>query len=178
MTDKNEDYTEMDSSEKEKSAEIIYTEIVRLYNLEMESHDTLKDKSNSVIMATGTIITLVTLATIQLLNLNLLIKINYGISLVFIPYFFLILSLIFAVRSYRVIDLDTIDAKKFLKKYYQKPKITLLDRLASNIADDTNKNKKKSKERKKFVNYAMKSLVIGIITFAVIFVIFLIRLLV
>lgn len=103
----------MDSSEKEKSAEIIYTEIVRLYNLEMESHDTLKDKSNSVIMATGTIITLVTLATIQLLNLNLLIKINYGISLVFIPYFFLILSLIFAVRSYRVIDLDTIDAKNF-----------------------------------------------------------------
>lgn len=177
MTDKNQNYAERDSLDEEESAEIIYNEIVRLYNLGMESHDNLKDKSNSIIMATGTIITLVTLATIQLINLNLLSKITYGISFVFIPYFLLILSLIFAVKSYRVRELKTIDAQKFLKKYYREPKIALLDQLASNIANDTYKNNEKAEERKKFVNYAMTSLEMGIIIFALIFVIFLILIL-
>jgi hypothetical protein len=174
MTDRNQDYEERDSLEAEKSAEIIYNEIVRLYELGMESHDNLKDKSNSIIMATGTIITLVTLATIQLLNLNLLSKITYGISFVFIPYFLLIFSLIFAVKSYRVRELDTVSAQEFLENYYREPKITLLDQLASNIADDTYENNKKAEERKKFVDYAMTSLEMGIIIFALIFVIFII----
>ena len=76
----------------EKSAETIYNEIVRQYNLEMDSHDTLKDKANSIIAINGTIITLVTLAAIQILGLNVLYWIKYSIILFSIPYFFFIRS--------------------------------------------------------------------------------------
>lgn len=170
MSKKEETMSKLDDSdspiEVEKSAETIFREIVRQYNLQMDSHDTLKDKANSIIIATGTIITLVTLATIQILNLTIPNDIKFLIGLILIPYFFLILSEIYAIKSYLLVDLDTIDAESFFNKYYRNTKVDVLDQLSSNIAEDVTANMEKSDERKKYVNAAMKSLERGIITFA------------
>lgn len=169
---KEEERSKLDDSkddlvEIEKSAETIFKEIVRQYNLQMDAHDTLKDKANSIIVASGTIITLVTLATIQILNLGTSNEIKVLIGLIIIPYFFLILSEIHAIKSYLLVDLATVDAESFLNQYYRNSKIDVLDQLSSNVANDVTLNMKKSDERRKHVNYAMKSLERGIISFAV-----------
>jgi len=166
--------TKENALEIEKSAEALFKEITRQYTLEMEAHDTLKDKANGIIIAGGTIITLVTLATIQLLNLGvinlnlgLITKINPIILFVVIPYFFLVLSELLAIKSYIIIDLKTINTQELLKKYYRYPKVVIIEQLSSNIAKYTVKNKEKSEDRAKFVNWAMVSLITGIITFGV-----------
>jgi len=135
----------------EKSAKTIYNEIVRQYNLEMDSHDTLKDKANSVISINGTIITLITLAAIQILNLEIVYWMKYSILLFFVPYFFFINSFLSAINSYRLVGLDTINANELLKNYYRKPKIEILDQLSANLADNTEKNKKKLSKKKKIL---------------------------
>ena len=152
--------------EIEKSSETIFNEVVRQYNLQMDSHDTLKDKANSIIIATGTIITLVTLATIQILNLEIPPDVKFLIGLIIIPYFFLILSEIYAIKSYLLVELDTINAEPFFNKYYRNKKVDILDQLSSNIAADVTSNMEKSDLRKKYVNAAMKSLERGILSFA------------
>lgn len=164
---KEEEINKDDITEIEKSAEIIFEEIVRQYNLQMDAHDTLKDKANSIIVASGTIITLVTLATIQILNMGISNEIKILIGVIIIPYFFLILSEIHAIKSYLLIDLTTIDAEAFFEKYYRNTKINVLEQLSSNVASAVTANKKKSDERRNHVNYAMKSLERGIISFAV-----------
>lgn len=147
----------------EKSAKTIYNEIVRQYNLEMDSHDTLKDKANSVISINGTIITLITLAAIQILNLEIVYWMKYSILLFFVPYFFFINSFLSAINSYRLVGLDTINANELLKNYYRKPKIEILDQLSANLADNTEKNKKNSQKRRKYLDKSMISLKKGII---------------
>jgi len=154
--------------EIEKSAETIFKEIIRQYNLEMDAHDTLKDKANGIMVGNGTIITLVTLATIQLLNTGFVDKIHSLILLVFIPYTFLIFSMIFAIKSYLIVGLTTINATELLNKYYRNRKVKILDQLSSNVALYVDQNKEKSKERRKFVNLAMVFLLVGLFSFAVI----------
>jgi len=148
----------------EKSAETIYNEIVRQYNLEMDAHDTLKDKANSIIAINGTIITLVTLAAIQILGLDVLYWIKYSIILFSIPYFFFIRSFLSAIDSYLLVDLETINASGLLENYYRRPKLEILDQLSSNLAENTDKNKLNSRERKKYMDKSMLSLRIGVIS--------------
>lgn len=152
--------------EIEKSAEIIFREVVRQYNLQMDSHDTLKDKANSIITASGTIITVITLFTIQVLNLDIL-HIKKIVIIFIVPYYFLIQATLYALKSYFLIELETIDAESFFNKYYKRPKIEILEQLSSNIAASVTANKIKADERKKYVNIAMESLGRGIITFTV-----------
>lgn len=160
------DDSEADPNEIEKSAETIFKEVVRQYDLQMDSHDTLKDKANSIIIATGTIITLVTLATIQILNLEIPGDANFLIGLIIIPYFFLIFAAINAIRSYLLVELTAIDAEVLIKEYHRAKKVDLLDQLSANIAPAVNYNKQKAHERKEFINNAMKDLERGIISFA------------
>ncbi len=135
----------------------------------MDAHDTLKDKANGIILGNGTIITLVTLATIQLLNTGFVDKIHSLILLVFIPYAFLIFSMILAIKSYLSVGLTTVSATKLLNEYYRNRKVKILNQLSSNVAWYVDQNKEKSKERSKSVNRAMVSLFIGLLSFAVIF---------
>ncbi len=148
----------------EKSAEILYNEIVRQYNLEMDAHDTLKDKANSIIAINGTIITLVTLAAIQILGLNVVYWIKYSIVLFSIPYLFFICSFLSAIDSYLLVDLETIHANKLLKNYYRASKLKILDQLSSNLAESTDKNKLNSQKRRNYMNKSMVSLKRGIIS--------------
>lgn len=76
--------------------------------------------------------------------------------------------MILAIKSYLIVGLTTISATELLNKYYRNRKVKILDQLSSNVASYVDKNKEKSKKRRKFVNLAMVSLLIGLFSFAVI----------
>lgn len=156
--------------EDEKSIKVMYNELVRLYNLEMDSHDTLKDKTNSIIVFNGAIITLVTLSFVQLIVNK--INTNFNLYLLVIPYICLFISLFFAIWAYKVKELAVVDAKNLFVEFYCTTDIKLLDQLCANIADDVNDNKEISEERSKLVNYALFTLSIGLLFFVVMFLVF------
>lgn len=170
------DEAEADILDIEKSAEILYNGITRQYKLEMESFDTLKDKANGIIVSCGTLITLITLATIQLLNSNVIktfFMMNIFIFFLLVPYICFIVSIVLAVKSYFIVELKTVNAQELLKEYYRNHKVKILEQLSSNIASYVEKNKTESKKRRQFINFAMLFLMIGVVSFAIIlFIIF------
>ncbi len=148
---------------------VLYEELVRLYDLEMNAHNSLRDKANVIIAFGGTLITVITVAIVQ-------IKFAYHIGInpiiLSIPYIPLIVSLILVLRSYFVVSLYTINSTALLNEFFGEDRNTLLAQLASNIADDTEKNKEISFKRKKLINYSLISLVISLIAVALLIVYF------
>lgn len=155
------------SNDKDDSSEIIFNEMIRLYNLESQSHDALNNKAYGLIVSNGTIITLITLVTVQIID-RVMIQ-NCGIFLVLIPYLFLIYSMLISIKSYKVDNLSTLDAEKLLYSYYGKPASDLIDQLSSNIADDIKSNQRKSEKKSDRINCSMNLLMIGTITFVIVF---------
>lgn len=97
MSERSDLYADNDS-DIEKSAEVIYNELVRLHNLEMDAQDTLKDRASGIMVLNGTMITLVTLAMLQLFTLVVNVRIVLLFSM--IPYTFFFLSLSLAITSF------------------------------------------------------------------------------
>jgi hypothetical protein len=151
----------------EKSIKAMYNELVRLYDLEMDAHDTIKDKTNGIIAFNGAIISLVTLAFIQLIGKHP--DINFYLYLFIIPFVCLFVSLLLAILSYRVVELVVIDAKALLNEYYCKPEMEILSQLCANIADDIDENKVISGKRAMLFDYSFIALFIGLLAFVVIF---------
>lgn len=151
----------------EKSIKAMYNELVRLYDLEMGAHDAIKDKTNGIIAFNGAIISLVTLAFIQLIGKHP--DISFNLYLFIIPFVCLFVSLLLAILSYRVMELVVIDAKALLYEYYCKPEMEILAQLCANIADDISENKAISEERAKLFGYSFIALFIGLLAFVVIF---------
>ena len=159
---------ELNTCKDSESIEVMYNEIVRLYELEMDSFTSLKDKTYGIIIFNGTIITLITLALVELIGVQVTYKISFNLDILLFPYIFLILSLLLAIHSYRIADLAAIGPQAFHNEFYCEPKYKLLDQLASNIADDTEKNKDISKKRSCSIKYALYLLAAGVIAFSVI----------
>lgn len=149
-----------DITELEDSTETLYNEIVRLYNLEMDAHDSLRDKANVIIAFSGTLITLITLALVQIKFTN---KINIPSWSLVISYVPLGISLFLIIKSYYIVDLYTINAQQLLERYFGQEKSQVLAQLASNIASDLEENKKISIKRAELINISLIFLIIGII---------------
>lgn len=148
---------------------ILYEELVRLYNLEMEAHDTLRDKANVIIAFAGTLITIITISIIQV---KFAYKIEINPVILALPYIPLTLSLLFVFRSYSIVHLYTINSQELLKNYFGEDRNTILAQLASNIASDTEENKKISFRRKKLINISLICLFIGFIFVAILIIFF------
>lgn len=148
----------------------MYNEMIRLYDLEMDSHNTLKDKANGIIVFNGTIITLVTLSFVQLIVNK--INTSFNLYLLIIPYICLFISLFLAIRAYKVEKLSNVDSKALLNEYYLEPEIEILNQICANMADDNNKNQKISSKRSKLVNHALYALFMGLLLFVVMFLAF------
>ncbi|AIS31670.1 hypothetical protein BRM9_0853 [Methanobacterium formicicum] len=145
------DETDKNVLEIEKSAEILYNEIKRQDKLVMSSFDSLNNKANGIIVSCGTLITLITLAIIQLLNskvMDTFFLMHTLVFFLFLPYVFLIISIVLSIKSYYIKDLKTFNAEKLLEEYYRNHKVKIMDILSSNLASYIEKNKEESKKQK------------------------------
>ena len=150
----------------EKSSEVIYNELVRLYGLEMDAQDTLKDRANGLMVLNGTIITLATLVMIQLVTLVVTDKMV--LLLAIIPYTLFILSLWFGINSFKSRDLLSLSADNLHRDYYRKYKDVILEQLSSNLAEFIDSNKEITDDRSYNVNLSISFFKYGIISFVVV----------
>lgn len=150
----------------EKSAEVIYNELVRLYDLEMDAQDTLKDKANGLMVLNGTIITLVTLVMIQLVTLVVTDKMVLLFAV--IPYLLFLLSLWFGINSFLSRNLYSVSAGNLHIDYYHKYKDVILEQLSSNLAEFIDANKTITNDRSHNVNLSINFFRLGVISFVVV----------
>ena len=139
-------------------AKLFYSESLRQYNLEMDSYRILKDKSNSLLASVGTIITLLTIAVIQITTTNSSPAFLILIFLLIIPYIYFISSLLRSIESYSVSELNTINPEALIENYYEKDESEILLQLISNISNDLVENKKITKNRTELINHSLKLL--------------------
>jgi nucleosome binding factor SPN SPT16 subunit len=128
----------------------------------MDSYTALKDKTYGIIIFNGTIITLVTLALVQLIGVQITYKIGFKLDMLLIPYVFLISSLLLAIYAYRVASLSSVNSQNLLNEFYCEPKNEILAQLSSRIAKDTEDNKEISKKRTCLITVALIMLGIGV----------------
>jgi len=147
---------------------LFYKEALRQYDLEMDSYNTLTDKANSILVSIGTILTLLTIAVIQIVTSKVSPNPLLLMVLLIIPYTFLITSLLLSIESYSVSELATINPKKLIEKYYSKSENEILMQLISNISNDLVENKKITEDRSTLINQSLKSLKKGIITLIIV----------
>lgn len=157
------------NDEIEKSAEVIYSELVRQYDLEMDVQDTLKDKANGLMVLNGTTISLITLVLIQLVNS--VVKHRIVLLFIIIPYIFFIYSLYAGIKSYETRKLSTVSAKRLHELYYRKSKATILEQLSSNIAAFIDDNSLISLYQARNVDRSISSFKYGMVSFVIILII-------
>lgn len=160
--DKMEDITHDDS------AKIIYKETLRLYDLEMESYGILTNKTNGIIVFNAAIIAFITSAFIQLIILVIKNEMSFSLILLVFPYVFLIISLSYAIRSYKTTNLPTFKPKEFYNFCYDEKKIVILSKISQTLVNDTLKVKDIVEERGKLIDKSLYYLIIGILAFMVV----------
>lgn len=165
MSDHEDGYVETDA-DIEKSAEVIYNELVRQYDLEIDAQDTLKDKANGIMVLNGTIITLITLVMIQLVTL--IVKDKIVLVLTIFPYAFFIYSLYIGIKSFETREMSTVSAKNLHEDYYRKSKTLILEQLSSNLAKFIDDNKRISIDRADKVDSSIHFFKYGMISFVII----------
>ena len=158
MSERSDLYVDNDS-DIEKSAEVIYNELIRLHNLEMDAQDTLKDRANGIMVLNGTMITLVTLVMLQLFTLVVNVRIVLLFSM--IPYTFFFISLFLAITSFLPRDFISISPSNLHINYYRKRKDVILEQLSSNFAEFIDMNKKITEERSKILRWSIYSFMLG-----------------
>lgn len=142
-----------------ESLQIIYNEILRLYNLEIDSNNILGNKAQSIILSGGSTIISFTLIIAQLIG-----KYHIIFMAILLPsYYPLVRSLIKAIETYKVELFSSVDANLFLNKYYGESKETILGQLSSNLAYSTDQNKAISRKRTENLDSATNYLILGII---------------
>lgn len=155
----------------EGTIEIMYNESIRQYNLIMDSIDGLNTKAVGIIAFNGTLLSLFSLSVIQFFNSHQVVQLLNSqhlnilqIFLIFvtIAYSIIFISIIFSFYSYRVVEVSLINPKRLHIDYYLEPRKKVLDQLCSNISEDFENNKKIPEKQSKFINYSLKSSIIGV----------------
>lgn len=152
----------MENNPDPEAIEAIYSEIIRQYDLEMNSLDGLNNKSIGIIAFDGTLLSLFSLSVVQIIkfpNENL----TFFLVAISISYFIILLSIAFAAYSFRVVSVNTVNAKNLHIDYYLHNKCDVLNQLCSNIADNLEKNKIISTKKKVFINHALLFAVLGVL---------------
>lgn len=168
------------NSENEKNrndlnkAKLFHREALRQYELEMDSYRTLTSKANSLLASVGTILTLLTIAVIQIVTTKPFSNFLILIPDLVIPYSFLIMSLLRSIESYSVSKLSTINPQKLVENYYERSEQQILMQLTSNVSNDLNENKKITEERTKLINSSLKSLKMGILSLVIVVAVYLV----
>lgn len=159
---------ELEDIEYDESVEIIYKQTLRLYESEMESYNVLTNKTNGIIIFNVAIIAFITSAFTQLTILVIKNEMSFSLILLVVPYIFLIISLNYAIRSYKPTELPAFDPIKFYKFCYDKQKSSILNRISKRLVKDTLKVKEKVRERGNLIDKSLYYLIAGILTFILI----------
>ncbi len=153
---------------------LFHREALRQYDLEMDSYRTLTGKANSLLASVGTILTVLTIAVIQIIVTKEYSNFLSLIGALVIPYIFLILSLLLSIESYRVSELATINPQNLVEQYYEKSEQDILMQLISNISNDLEENKEITEKRTALINNSLLFLKIGMLSLVVVVAIYLI----
>lgn len=153
-----------------EAIEAIYNEIIRQYDFEMNSFDGLDNKSIGIIAFDGTLLSLSSLSVVQLIK-SPISNLTLFIVAISISYIIILLSIAFAAYSFRVVSVDTVNAKNLHTDYYLHKKCDILNQLCANIADNLEKNKDISAKKKDFINISLLFSILGVVCvcFALIF---------
>lgn len=144
------------------SVSVMYHELIRLYNLEMDSYGVLVSKCNGLILINGTVITLLTLSLIQLIQLKLNPNSLLFSVFVTVTYVLLVFSLFNAAIAYLTTSLRVIDAEKFYEKYHCKDSSKILDVASCLLAKHTTKIKETNVIKSKKIKYSISFLSIAV----------------
>ena len=151
----------------EATIETIHNESIRQYNLVIGSIDGLNNKAIGIIAFNGTLLSLFSLSVLQFVNSQHLNNLQNFLIGVTISYLLILFSIFCSIYSYRVIRVNSIDAKKLHTNYYTESRKTVLDQLCSNISDDCEKNREIAETKSNFINYSLICLIIGVISISI-----------
>lgn len=151
------------SCEDIKSVQVMYNEVLRLYNFEMNSYNTLVNKGSGLIFINGTVITLVTLSLIDLIHyqLNPFPSLYFSIC-VSVIYILLFFSLLSAAISFRTSQIPLIIAENFYQNHYCEDHIKILDRASSIISEDTSTINKINFDKGKKIKWSIGFLSVSV----------------
>lgn len=144
----------MNNNPDPETINIIYNEISRQYDLVLAALDGLSNKAIGIIAFNGTLLSLSSLSVVQLVKNSLLIQELFIVGIV-ISYALILISTLFSIIAYTVINVNSIHPKKLHSNYYLSEKLKVVDQLCSNIADDTEKNREKLNQKGKYINLSL-----------------------
>lgn len=157
--------------QNKKTLKILYSEILRAYDLNEKSKEHVQNKANGIIIFNSAVITLIILASVQILNIPHFKNIQFLILIIIIPLILLIFSLKKAINSYTPKNYPGIDIDEIYEDFKNEDEIILLEKLSGKKIEYLDEHDKTSNENADFLEISMKYLMLGMISLVICFII-------
>ena len=153
----NEEY-EIEVSDEEERDELIYKIVVDRYDLEWKRTNDLDSKASSVIGFSGLLATLTA-------GITELLPESYFKFLLYIPLVVFVISAIFGLRSYWIMEWEATDPEALIQRYSNRTKVEVLRTFVATTSEMTMLNFVNNQRKVKWIYRAFVLLILAIVLF-------------